>query len=89
VVLDQQHATITEERLARKSPMQESEAQTLLGQVEEVIIAKGKNSKRMKAKDTTVADLKGPTGNIRAPLLKKGKLLLVGFHEGELNALLK
>jgi arsenate reductase-like glutaredoxin family protein len=89
VVLDQQQATITEERPARKNPMQDSEAKALLGQVEEVIIAKGKSSRRMKAKDTSVDDLKGPTGNIRAPLLRKGKLLLVGFHEGELNALLK
>jgi arsenate reductase-like glutaredoxin family protein len=87
-VLDQQHATITEERPARKNPMQESEAQALLGQVEEVIIAKGKNSKRMKAKDATVDDLKGPTGNIRAPLLRKGRVLLVGFHEGELKTFL-
>ena len=68
--------------------MQESEAQALLGQVEEVIIAKGKNSKRMKAKDATVDDLKGPTGNIRAPLLRKGRVLLVGFHEGELKTFL-
>ena len=88
-MLDQQHATITEERLARKNPMQESEAQALLARVEEVIIAKGKNAKRMKAKDATIEDLKGPTGNIRAPLIRKGDLLLVGFHEGELKALLR
>jgi hypothetical protein len=88
VVLDQKKVDITEERPARKNPMQESDALALLGQVEEVIIAKGKNSKRLKAKDTTINDLKGPTGNIRAPLLRKGNLLLVGFHEGELKALL-
>jgi arsenate reductase-like glutaredoxin family protein len=87
-VLDQQKVTITEERPARKNPMQESDAKALLSQVEDVIIAKGKASKKQKAKDTSVDDLKGPTGNIRAPLVRRGATLLVGFHEAELKALL-
>ena len=30
-----------------------------------------------------LAHLVGPTGNLRAPCLRKGKMLLVGFDEGE------
>jgi arsenate reductase-like glutaredoxin family protein len=87
-VLEQQKATISEERAARKNPMQESDAKTLLSQVDDVIIAKGKASRKIKANDTTIDDLKGPTGNIRAPLVRRGKTLLVGFHESELKNLL-
>jgi hypothetical protein len=31
--------------------------------------------------DTLAAHLLGPTGNLRAPTLRKGKTLLVGFSE--------
>lgn len=29
-----------------------------------------------------LAAILGPTGNLRAPALRKGSTLLVGFHEG-------
>ncbi len=32
--------------------------------------------------DVLAAHLLGPTGNLRAPTLRKGKTLLVGFNEG-------
>lgn len=87
-MLDANQTTITEERPARKQPMSEAEARTLLSLVDEVIISKGKASRKQAAKDTKLDELKGPTGNIRAPLIRQGKKLLVGFHEGELKALL-
>ncbi len=31
--------------------------------------------------DTLLAQMLGPTGNLRAPTIRKGKTLLVGFHE--------
>jgi hypothetical protein len=31
--------------------------------------------------ETLAAHLLGPTGNLRAPTLRKGKTLLVGFNE--------
>jgi hypothetical protein len=33
------------------------------------------------------ADLKGPTGNYRAPIVRKGKTLLVGFNLDALEKL--
>ena len=37
--------------------------------------------------DTTVDQLKGPTGNYRAPIVRAGDRLLVGFHAETLEAL--
>jgi hypothetical protein len=34
-----------------------------------------------------IAHLKGPTGNYRAPIVRKGKTLLVGFHAETLESL--
>jgi arsenate reductase-like glutaredoxin family protein len=50
-----------------------------------VIVAKGKKVSEFKpagkaGKDVVDAML-GPTGNLRAPVLRTGKTLLVGFHE--------
>jgi len=50
-----------------------------------VIVAKGKNVREFKpggkaSKDVVDAML-GPTGNLRAPTLRVGKTVLVGFNE--------
>ena len=55
--------------------------------VGEVYAAKGKivvhlNLKRDKPSDAELEKiLLGPTGNLRAPVLKRGKTLVVGFNE--------
>ena len=49
-----------------------------------VIVAKGKKVQEFpggKASKEAVAALLGPTGNLRAPTLRVGKTLLVGFNE--------
>jgi hypothetical protein len=38
--------------------------------------------------ETLLAHLLGPTGNLRAPTLRKGKTLLVGFSEDAYRAVL-
>jgi len=59
----------------------------LLKTVNEVYAAKGKkvvhfNLKKDKPSDDELAKvLLGPTGNLRAPALRKGKTLVVGFDE--------
>ena len=56
-------------------------------QVNEVFVAKGKkvvhlNMKKDKPDNETLKKLLlGPTGNLRAPTLRKGKTLVVGFDE--------
>lgn len=64
------------------------EAKALIESSKEVIVAKGKNVKRFpggKATAEAVASLLGPTGNLRAPTVRVGKTLLVGFDETTFN----
>ena len=75
------------ERAARKEPLTDKEAHSLLAQVSRVSVAKGRKSVEMKAADVKLADLKGPTGNYRAPMIRKGKRLLVGFNAEALATL--
>jgi len=52
-----------------------------------VIVAKGKNVVRFSMKKdapddaTLLSYMLGPTGNLRAPTIRKGKTLVVGFNE--------
>ncbi len=59
----------------------------MLESVGTVILAKGKKAESRAASSVKPADLKGPTGNYRAPMLRKGKTLLVGFNADALEAL--
>lgn len=59
-----------------------------------VIVAKGKKVVTFDMKrnppdsDTLAAHLLGPTGNLRAPAIRKGSVLFVGFNEEMLSGLL-
>ncbi len=49
-----------------------------------MIVAKGKKVSEFaggKAGKDVVEAMLGPTGNLRAPTLRKGKIVLVGFSE--------
>jgi hypothetical protein len=87
-VLDTTKTEVKEERWAQKFPLAEADVKALLKSVATVIICKGKKSVEMKAADAKPDDLKGPTGNFRAPMLRRGKTLLVGFNEDALKSLL-
>lgn len=56
----------------------------------EIIAAKGKNVVRYNLKKDQPTDedlvkiMIGPSGNLRAPTLRVGKKIFVGFHEQEL-----
>lgn len=80
-MLDAQQVQVKEERASRKQPLSDQEAQALLASLDEVIIAKGKNSQLVPATQATLDQLRGPTGNFRAPMLRRGRRLLVGFSE--------
>ena len=83
-MLEKKKIEVKEERAARKQPLSDAEVKKLLATVDEVVIAKGQKSRTLSAKEAKVDDLRGPTGNIRAPILRKGKRLLVGFSESAL-----
>lgn len=88
-MLDRTKARITEERSSKSAPLKDADVKALLATVDEVVVAKGKKAVTLAAKDATPDGLKGPTGNYRAPMVRVGKRLLVGFHPETLEALLK
>lgn len=59
----------------------------MAGQANDIYVAKGKkvvhlNMKKDKPEKETLAKLLlGPSGNLRAPTLRKGKTLIVGFDQ--------
>ena len=63
------------------------EALALARQSDTVLVARGKKVVSFDMKrdppddETLLTHLLGPTGNLRAPTLRKGKRLLVGFSE--------
>ena len=70
---------------ARKERVGPDAALRLTNEVSEIIAAKGKKvvrfhmGKDKPSKEALLAVLIGPSGNLRAPTLRKGKKLLVGF----------
>ena len=87
-MLEQRDADIKHVRSVRKEPFRDSEIGELLRGVSAVIIAKGKKSTKFVAGDVKPADLKGPTGNYRSPIVRRGKTLLVGFNQEALERIL-
>ena len=86
-MLDAKRIGVGRERSARKEPLTDKEVRELLRTVGTVILAKGTKTEKRTASSVRPADLKGRTGNYRAPMLRKGKTLLVGFHGETLELL--
>jgi len=84
-VLDKTKARIATTRLAKADPMSEKDVRALLKEVDEVVVAKGKSARTLPAREATPDDLRGPTGNFRAPMVRISRRLLVGFHEETLR----
>jgi len=67
----------------------------LVRDVDEIYASKGKHVAHLDLKQakpekaTLLGLLLGPTGNLRAPTLRKGRTLLVGFDEATYAAVLK
>ena len=86
-MLEDRRVQVSQERNPRKEPLTDKEARALIASVGKVIVARGKKFEELPAAEATIANLKGPTGNYRAPMLRKGKTLLVGFHADTLETL--
>ncbi len=83
-MLDATKARVATTRKAKPEPLSEKDVRGLLKEVDDVVIAKGKSARTVPARDATLDDLRGPTGNFRAPMMRIGRRLLVGFHEESL-----
>ena len=69
-----------------------ADALDLASAASKVIVSKGKKVSIFKTKsapaDEVVDAMLGPTGNLRAPVVKVGKTLLVGFNEDQYREVL-
>ena len=80
---------------AKKTTLKEKEALALVQEVDEIYASKGKQvvhldmRKDKPDKAALLGLLLGPTGNLRAPTLRKGRTLLVGFDEAAYLKVLK
>ena len=82
--LGRRKSEVRAERSTRQ-PLDDAEAKNLLASVDEVWIARAGRVERHDAGAVGVADLKGPTGGVRAPLLRRGRSLFVGFGAATLR----
>ena len=93
--LDEHKVAIGESTDARKVRQGPAEAVALARTVSRLVVAKGKKivdvdlKKTPQTDDEIVALLIGPTGNLRAPTIRKGKTLYVGFSEEAYRELTK
>ena len=84
-MLDATKARIVTTRLSKSDPLSEKDVRALLKEVNEIVVAKGKSARTLPAREATLDDLRGPTGNFRAPMVRIRRRLLVGFHEETLR----
>lgn len=73
--------------------MQENDAWELATAASKVVVSRGKkvqtfDMKKSPDRDEVLKAMLGPTGNLRAPTIRKGKTLYVGFNEEAYAALL-
>lgn len=86
---------VAEQVDARKAPIKGDQALGVLKNVDEVYATKGKQvihlDLRSEKPDTATLKglLLGPTGNLRAPTLRRGRTLLVGFDEATYTEVLR
>jgi arsenate reductase-like glutaredoxin family protein len=85
--LESESWDVDEQADASKHRRGREEALALAHSAETVVVAKGKKVLTFDMKkdppddDTLAAHLLGPTGNLRAPTLRRGRTLLVGFND--------
>ena len=64
-----------------------NDAMALVGQADRLVVAKGKRLTELDLNTETPTDdvvaklMLGPTGNLRAPTLRVGRTLVVGYNE--------
>ena len=73
------------EQVPASRKLQAKDAKALLKKASKLIVAKGKKVSEFtagpRASNDAVNAMLGPTGNLRAPTIVRGKTVLVGFNE--------
>lgn len=85
-MLEQRQISVEQTADARKEALAGEAAWQLLSQAKEIQVAKGKKvqtfNPQVDSKEAILAVALGRTGNLRAPTLRIGERLLIGFGEG-------
>lgn len=85
-MLEQRQISVEQTADARKEALAGEDAWQLLSQAKEIQVAKGKKvqtfNPQVDSKEAILAVALGRTGNLRAPTLRIGERLLIGFGEG-------
>jgi arsenate reductase-like glutaredoxin family protein len=80
---------------AKKAPITGDKALAVLRDVDELYVTKGKRVVHLNLREgkppkaELLGLLLGPSGNLRAPTIRKGRTLLVGFDEETYTSKLK
>jgi hypothetical protein len=84
-VFDEKKITIDEAVEARKTKIADEDAWNLLAAADRIVVGRGKKmvvlAPKEDAKEEILKNCLGRTGNLRAPTLKIGNLLVVGFND--------
>lgn len=84
-MFDENNITIDEAVEARKQKIEGDDAWNLLTASDQIIVGRGKKvvlyDPKTDDKDEILKVCLGRTGNLRAPTLKMGRLLVVGFND--------
>ena len=92
--LAKRRIAVTARSDAKKATIRGDAALAVLKDVDEIYAAKGKRvvhvdlRREKPAKADLLGVLLGPAGNLRAPTLRKGRTLIVGFDEATYTRLL-
>ncbi|MCF6186218.1 MAG: hypothetical protein L3J49_01910 [Desulfobulbaceae bacterium] len=84
-MFDEKNSTIDEAVEARKQKIEGDDAWNLLAASDRIVVGRGKKvavyDPNKDDKDEILKICLGRTGNLRAPTLKIGRLLVVGFND--------
>lgn len=86
--------TVTEQADAKKATIKGAAALDVLDGVDDLYVAKGKKVEHVDLKKskpdraTLLGLLLGPTGNLRAPTVRRGRTLIVGYDEATYKTVL-
>jgi hypothetical protein len=87
-VLEASDSAIASERSSAKEPLTDDDVRRLLGRAQRVVIVRGKSRSDLSPAAVTLDQLRGPTGNYRAPMVLVAGTLLVGFNADALDEVL-
>ena len=86
--MDARGAVIAD-RTSASRKLGRADAEALVAGAETIYVARGRKQTELQASEPGAADLMlGPTGNLRAPVVRVGSTLIVGYHEEALNQVL-